>query len=369
MAGNEDYEIVETAPKVYSEGANKLKLQMATRLAIMNIQSKFMAQQIEKDKETITDMSNAIQSDMPEDEKKKIEAKISSLQDEVEFKELTSQEFGLNIQKVRNLGVKLLKLPIENLNELGKAFELGVSVSNADRIFNRSQEIINDTSDQNKSLFSNIDSEAIRQDVKDALAMNDKKEDEADHKVSDSVIDIVDNAKEADKSSALDKALDIIESGAHEVREEKDKTWGVDDPEFVDFVDDKESALEDNIDFVDDSEFEEIMKATEACRKEKEEADKKLAQLAKEAKEVENQRLEKEHEADEMKHKALLARNNYVANAKKNLEEMREGLKQANEQAVILSTNIDNDKKQIASSEQSIESSKETIERIASLSR
>lgn len=186
---NQDFTLVSAPGQSLSGNANKIKLKMVSYAAILEVQAAFMEEEVVKKQEEWSKNTEEVKSVETREEFKDALIRSAKLS-----KELTDMQVALDnlndySAKFMDMAKKALKLPNANLEELvatGKTALDGKvvtkediskdidisSVVNLDNAVEKGESVLK--TPDNKSIFSDIDSDEIRRQVEEVINSDEK---------------------------------------------------------------------------------------------------------------------------------------------------------------------------------------------------
>ena len=164
---NEDFDVIRVDGNVISGDSNKIKLKMLSYGIVMEVQETFMQEELEKQNEELNKLeAGATNTALTEEEKTIINENIESLRGQIESLNKVYEEFSNARQRFMEVAKKALKVHEENIEQMKEndkelAEEPKMSVDFSD--YEKAQTVLEDAQDAN--IFSNVDSEAIKEEV------------------------------------------------------------------------------------------------------------------------------------------------------------------------------------------------------------
>ena len=164
---NEDFDVIRVDGNVISGDSNKIKLKMISYGIVMEVQETFMQEELEKQNEELNKLeAGATNTALTEEEKTIINENIESLRGQIESLNKVYEEFSNARQRFMEVAKKALKVHEENIEQMKEndkelAEEPKMSVDFSD--YEKAQTVLEDAQDAN--IFSNVDSEAIKEEV------------------------------------------------------------------------------------------------------------------------------------------------------------------------------------------------------------
>ena len=164
---NEDFDVIRVDGNVLSGDSNKIKLKMISYGIVMEVQEAFMQEELEKQNEELNKLeAGATNTALTEEEKTVINENIESLRTQIESLNKVYEEFFNARQRFMEVAKKALKVHEENIEQMKEndkelAEEPKMSVDFSD--YEKAQTVLEDAQDAN--IFSNVDSEAIKEEV------------------------------------------------------------------------------------------------------------------------------------------------------------------------------------------------------------
>ena len=164
---NEDFDVERIDGNATSVDSNKIKLKMTSYAIIMEVQEAFMQEELEKQNEELNKLeADATNTALTEEEKTIINENIESLRTQIESLNKVYHEFSEAHKKFMEVAKKALKVHEENIEQmkensyyLEKVPEMSVDFSD----YEKAQTVLGDAQDAN--IFSNVDSDAIKEEV------------------------------------------------------------------------------------------------------------------------------------------------------------------------------------------------------------
>ena len=371
---NDVFRIKRIDGKIVAGDANKLKLLITSYAVIMEVQSRYMEEEIASMKEEKADLKaqkkdGSLNRQEVKDAKKQLSSEIADLYD-------SYASFFSSRKRFMDISKKALSLPSENFRQLAEQgwTKIGaqrLNISDFDYSISEARDSL--VSDEGENVFSMVDSDAIKQEVE--RTMNEEKisESTASNPIEETVKDYV--VKRVDNKNFGDVVNDIADFSKENLDKEDDSLITPDDVSDI-FAKAEEltrpqvmpSVSFDNdnsFDFSNDPEMLELEKQLketkglyESSKNElsaKEEKTKKL-QTEKEGKKKEAQ--EKRVLADEIISKA---REEAITRMKGELQSLKQQLLATNEQIKAQDDTIAGINSEIAGYQASIDKSEGII--------
>ena len=164
---NEDFDVIRVDGNVLSGDSNKIKLKMISYAVVMEVQEAFFEEELEKQKEELYKLeAGATNTALTEEEKTIINENVESLSGQIESLNKVYEEFSNAHQRFMEVAKKALKVHEENIEQMKEndkelAEEPKMSVDFSD--YEKAQTVLEDAQDAN--IFSNVDSDAIKEEV------------------------------------------------------------------------------------------------------------------------------------------------------------------------------------------------------------
>lgn len=164
---NEEFKIVRVSGDVIGKNSNKLKLQLASRVAFLDIMKVFMEEELDRKEDEVVDTKASIASgELSKKEKARLIDKLKKYNNDFDVLSNNYDEFVNKYSRMYDVAKKLLALPQANLDELMSVGTLDLSGDNI------SYSEINNTfaeATDKASVFSNVDKDAIKKEVEKVL--------------------------------------------------------------------------------------------------------------------------------------------------------------------------------------------------------
>ena len=147
--------------------SNKIKLKATTYAIVMEVQEAFMQEELEKQNEELNKLeAGATNTALTEEEQKEVNSNIASLKADIDSMKKVYDEFSNARVRFTEMSKKALKVHEENIEQMKEndkelAEEPKMSVDFSD--YEKAQTVLEDAQDAN--IFSNVDSEAIKEEV------------------------------------------------------------------------------------------------------------------------------------------------------------------------------------------------------------
>ena len=203
---NQDFTLVSAPGQSLSGNANKIKLKMVSYAAILEVQAAFMEEEVLKKQEELSKSTEEVKSGETKEDRKAALDRVNKISKELADMQAALEELEDYNAKFMDMAKKALKLPNANLEELvatGKTTLDGKvvtkediskdidisSVVNLDNAVEKGESVLK--TPDNKSIFSDIDSDEIRRQVEEVINSDEKDKDGltftdyVDQKVSD----------------------------------------------------------------------------------------------------------------------------------------------------------------------------------------
>ena len=431
---NQDFTLVSAPGQSLSGNANKIKLKMVSYAAILEVQATFMEEEGLKKQEEWSKNIEEVKSVGPREEIKDALIRSAKLSKELTDMQVAFEELEDYNAKFMDMAKKALKLPNANLEELvatGKTTLDGKvvtkediskdidisSVVNLDNAVEKGESVLK--TPDNKSIFSDIDSDEIRRQVeevinsdekvKDGLTFTDyvdqkvnddktfdtavsflagESKDELDDKIANpefeaddlknmfdeepEVATVNDNTDTKDNSSVLPTIdfSNIFDSGSAFADEEAAFVEPKDDKEEKENAEiksvDSVSTVLGSISFEDDEELKNILTQQEEARKSigysKDDVKKKQQRVDETAREREEKKAKAGALGREVEAVRINVRNEEIAKQKRILAELLEQASNIKAEANKLDETIKENEDAIASYDEEIAKSQSIIE-------
>ena len=213
---DDEYDVKWTDGNVTSGDSNKIKLKMTSYAIIMEVQKAFMQEELEKQKEELDRLESVdTNTALTEEEHTIINENIESLRNQIESLTEVYEEFSNARQRFMEIAKKALKVHEENIEQmkansyyLEKEPEMSVDFSD----YEKAQTVLEDA--QNANIFSNVDSEAIKEEVNRVMAEKDS------NALSDEDKDYENNGNYFVQNVTSDNFERVVSTAAKEINEE-----------------------------------------------------------------------------------------------------------------------------------------------------
>lgn len=213
---DDEYDVKWTDGNVTSGDSNKIKLKMTSYAIIMEVQKAFMQEEIEKQKEELDRLESVdTNTALTEEEHTIINENIESLRNQIESLTEVYEEFSNARQRFMEIAKKALKVHEENIEQmkansyyLEKEPEMSVDFSD----YEKAQTVLEDA--QNANIFSNVDSEAIKEEVNRVMAEKDS------NALSDEDKDYENNGNYFAQNVTSDNFERVVSTAAKEIKED-----------------------------------------------------------------------------------------------------------------------------------------------------
>lgn len=419
---NQDFTLVSAPGQSLSGNANKIKLKMVSYAAILEVQAAFMEEEVLKKQEEWSKNTEEVKSVETREEFKDALIRSAKLSKELTDMQAALEELEDYNAKFMDMAKKALKLPNANLEELvatGKTTLDGKvvtkediskdidisSVVNLDNAVEKGESVLK--TPDNKSIFSDIDSDEIRRQVEEVInsdekanavltfadyvdqKVNDdktfdtavsilagKSKDELDDKIANPEFEVDDLknmfdeepekpvVKEQPTQEVKVEPIDIFENASATFVEPKDDKEEKENAEIksVDSV----STVLGSISFEDDEELKNILTQQEEARKSigysKDDVKKKQQRVDETAREREEKKAKAGALGREVEAVRINVRNEEIAKQKRILAELLEQASNIKAEANKLDETIKENEDAIASYDEEIAKSQSIIE-------
>ena len=214
---NEDFDVIRVDGNVLSGDSNKIKLKMISYGIVMEVQETFMKEELEKQNKELNKLeAGATNTALTEEEKPVINENIESLKNQIESLTKVYEEFSNARQRFMEVAKKALKVHEDNIEQMKKSlfyteeYEPEMSVDFSD--YEKAQTILKDAQDAN--IFSNVDSEAIKEEVNRVMAEKDS------NALSDEDKDYENNGNYFAQNVTSDNFERVVSTAAKEIKED-----------------------------------------------------------------------------------------------------------------------------------------------------
>lgn len=170
----EEFDVKRIDGNVLSGDSNKIKLKIISYAAILEVQEAYMKEEIVAKEKEKKELEQKLESEeLSRKEKREIKKGLSLLNTDLEILNEVFLEFSESRKKFMEIAKKALKLPEENLKQLAENgwIEIEDTAKNKEIInleaFNSAEKNLIDA--QNDDIFSNIDTETIKEEVNRAM--------------------------------------------------------------------------------------------------------------------------------------------------------------------------------------------------------
>ena len=226
---NEEFDVKRVDGKALSGDSNKIKLKITSYAVILEVQEAYMKEEIAAKEQEKKDLEQKLESEeLSRKDKREIKKDLSLLNAELDILNDVFLEFSESRKRFMEIAKKALKLPEENLKELGETgwLEIEDKKVNIDTEYENIQNKLMDAQDD-ENVFTNVDTDAIKEAVE--KAMNEKSEDLpegykndgdfiAKNITLDNFDDAISNATESIKDIVDDKKADeLTEEDARDI--------------------------------------------------------------------------------------------------------------------------------------------------------
>lgn len=174
---NEEFDVKRVDGKALSGDSNKIKLKITSYAVILEVQEAYMKEEIAAKEQEKKDLEQKLESEeLSRKDKREIKKDLSLLNAELDILNDVFLEFSESRKRFMEIAKKALKLPEENLKELGETgwLEIEDKKVNIDTEYENIQNKLMDAQDD-ENVFTNVDTDAIKEAVE--KAMNEKSED------------------------------------------------------------------------------------------------------------------------------------------------------------------------------------------------
>lgn len=214
---NEDFDVIRVDGNVLSGDSNKIKLKMISYGIVMEVQETFMKEELEKQNKELNKLeAGATNTALTEEEKTVINENIESLKNQIESLTKVYEEFSNARQRFMEVAKKALKVHEDNIEQMKKSlfyteeYEPEMSVDFSD--YEKAQTILKDAQDAN--IFSNVDSEAIKEEVNRVMAEKDS------NALSDEDKDYENNGNYFAQNVTSDNFERVVSTAVKEIKED-----------------------------------------------------------------------------------------------------------------------------------------------------
>ena len=177
---NAEYKVKRTDGNVLSGDSNKIKLKITSYAIIMEVQEAYMQEEIKEEIKAQEEKQKELEQKLENDnlsfkEKREIKKELSFISEELNIRNEIYAEFSKSRKRFLELAKKALKLPEENLKQLGETgwLEIEGEKVNIDKEYEDIQNKLMDAQD-NEIVFTNVDTDAIKEEVERAMGEKDK---------------------------------------------------------------------------------------------------------------------------------------------------------------------------------------------------
>lgn len=219
---NEDFDVKRIDGEALSGDSNKIKLKITSYTIIMEVQEAYMKEEIKAKEEKAKELEDNLKaSNLSAEEKEAINKEIMELQTEVNSLYDAFVKFTESNVRFMDLAKKALKLPDINFKELeekgftkinGQEVKVEEFMKPIESSFEETQSVLNSANDED--IFSNVDSDLIKQEVE--RAMNEEGKD----RITGEDIRFGDQVAEKVNSEDLEKITTAV---AKEIKENVDE--------------------------------------------------------------------------------------------------------------------------------------------------
>ena len=164
---NQDFTLVSAPGQSLSGNANKIKLKMVSYAAILEVQAAFMEEEVLKKQEEWSKNTEKVKSVGPREEIKDALIRSAKLS-----KELTDMQVAL--EELVATGKTTLDGKVVTKEDISKDIDIS-SVVNLDNAVEKGESVLK--TPDNKSIFSDIDSDEIRRQVEEVINSDEKVKD------------------------------------------------------------------------------------------------------------------------------------------------------------------------------------------------
>ena len=174
---NEEFDVKRVDGSALSGDSNKIKLKITSYAVILEVQEAYMKEEIAAKEQDKKDLEQKLESEeLSRKDKREIKKDLSLLNAELDILNDVFLEFSESRKRFMEIAKKALKLPEENLKELGETgwLEMESKKVNIDTEYENIQNKLIDAQDD-ENVFTSVDTDAIKEAVE--KAMNEKSED------------------------------------------------------------------------------------------------------------------------------------------------------------------------------------------------
>lgn len=173
---NDEYDVKRRDGNAIGGDSNKIKLKMISYAIVMEVQEAFMQEELEKQNEELNQIrEDANNSTLTTEEQNVINKNIENLKADIDSLKEVYDKFSEARTRFIDVSKKALKVHEDNIKqmkendkEIAEEPELKVDIS----AYKEAQKVLDDA--QSKDIFSNVDSNVIKQEVERAMKEEDK---------------------------------------------------------------------------------------------------------------------------------------------------------------------------------------------------
>lgn len=173
---NEEFDVKRVDGDALSGDSNKIKLKITSYAVILEVQEAYMKEEIAAKEQERKDLEQKLESEeLSRKDKREIKKDLSLLNAELDILNDVFLEFSESRKRFMEIAKKALKLPEENLKELGETgwLEMEDQRVNIDTAYEDIQNKLMDVQDD-ENVFTNVDTDAIKEAVEKAMSEKDK---------------------------------------------------------------------------------------------------------------------------------------------------------------------------------------------------
>lgn len=210
---NEDFDVIRVDGNVLGGNPNKIKLKMISYAIVMEVQEAFMQEELEKQNEELNKLeAGATNTALTEEEKTIMNENVESLREQIESLNEVYEEFSNARQRFMEVAKKALKVHEYNLKQMKSIFSEKPKMFVDFSEYEKAQKVLEDA--QNENIFSNVDSEAIKEEVNRVMAEKDS------NALSDEDKDYENNGNYFAQNVTSDNFERVVSIAAEEIKED-----------------------------------------------------------------------------------------------------------------------------------------------------
>lgn len=213
---NEEFDVIRADGNVLSGDSNKIKLKMTSYAIVMEVQEAFMQEEIKAQEDKQKELNKKLENDnLSFKEKRETKKELAELSEQINNLNDVYAKFSESRTRFMEIAKKALKLPEENLKQLAEngSIEIEEEKIDIDKEFEKAQNILMDAQDDD-NIFTNVDTDAIKEEVD--RAMNEK-----DKEVPEGYSNNGDFISQHITADTFDKS---VRTAAEDIKEKVDKT-------------------------------------------------------------------------------------------------------------------------------------------------